>query len=229
MKVITLIISLLITISLGAKEVSLKEFDNVGIIKNNGMKVVKAMEIDGIYFVKVEKSGQTMDFFISKNKKVMIQGTGINTSDMSKVAFAIDPKLLLGKEDISFGTGKEILYVFSDPECPYCKKFDAKMQTLGKKYTFKLFMFPLSFHKNAVAMSQWVLSAKTNLEKARRLNAITNGSSEYKAAKVSEADKKKVAQIIEKNRALAGEMSVQGTPSVFDAKMNSVNWSQLQP
>ncbi len=229
MKIVTLLITLLITMSVSAKEVDLKQFANVDIIKNNGMKVVKAMEVDGIYFVKVEKSGQTMDFFISKNKKIMIQGTGMNTSDMSKVAFAIDPKILMGKEDMSFGSGKEILYVFTDPECPYCKKFDNKMQTLGKKYTFKLFMFPLNFHKNAVAMSQWVLSAKSDAEKAKRLNAVSNGSTAYATAKVSEADKAKTAKAIDKNRALAGELSVQGTPSVFDAKMNSVNWSQLQP
>ena len=229
MKLVSIIFSLFLTLTLSAKGVDLKQFENVDIIKNNGMKVVKALEIDGIYFVKVEKNGSTMNFFISKNKKVLIQGSGVNTSDMSKVAFPIDPKLLLGKEDITFGTGKEVLYVFTDPECPYCKKFDNKMQTLGKKYTFKLFMFPLGFHHKAKAMTEWVLSASTEKEKAKRLNAVSNGSTEYQRAKISQKDKDRVAKILEKNKAIAKEISVQGTPTVFDAKMQSVNWSQLKP
>jgi len=229
MKIVAIIISLFLTLTLSAKGVDLKQFENVEIIKNNGMKVVKALEVDGIYFVKVEKNGSTMDFFISKNKKVLIQGSGVNTADMSKIAFPIDPKILIGKEDITFGTGKEVLYVFTDPECPYCKKFDNKMQTLGKKYTFKLFMFPLGFHHEAKAMSEWVLSAPSDKEKAARLNKVSNGSKEYKTAKISQVDRDKVAKILAKNTAIAKEISVQGTPTVFDAKMQSVNWGQLKP
>ena len=220
---------LLLTGILYANKIDLKQFNALDIIKENQMTVVDAMELDGLYFLKVERADSTINFYLSKNKQYLIQGNGIKLADRSKVEFPIDPKEVIGKENFSFGTGKEVLYVFTDPECPYCAKFDNKMQTLGKRYTFKIFMFPLAFHKNAVKMSEFILSAPSDKEKAKRLNDISNRSAEYTRAKVSKADRDKVAKILAKNRKIAKSIGVNGTPTVLDSKMQRVSWPTLKP
>ncbi len=222
-----LILALAMSLTLHAKKIDLKPFEQLDVIKKNGIVLTDAMQVDGLYFLKGIRNGTPLTFFISQNKKVFIPAEGYRLKDMSKITFPIDPKIVKGQEDFSYGSGKKVLYVFTDPECPYCLKFEKKMATLGKKYTFKLFLFPLSFHKNALAMSEWILTGKTDQEKAARLLSTANGGTEYASAKISPEQKKSVEKLLEKNKLLAQKISVMGTPTVFDAKMNIINWNEL--
>ena len=105
-------------------------------------------------------------------------GNALYIDSKEKVAFPMDKNTIAGKEAFSYGSGKEILYVFVDPQCPYCKQFERIMPSLKEKYTFKIYLFPLPFHPDAVIMSKWILKEKT--QQAERLIAIANGSTEYK-------------------------------------------------
>lgn len=63
----------------------------------------------------------------------------------------IDPKLLpldLAIKEVN-GTGKRVLYVFSDPECPYCHMFEKQTVPFLKDTTIYVFLFPLPMHQMA--------------------------------------------------------------------------------
>jgi len=226
-KLFTLALSLFFTLSLQAQSIDLKPLRALDVVKNNGITITDAMMVDGLYFVKGERKGAPMTFFISQNKKVFIPADGYLLKDMSKIAFPIDKTALIGKEDFSYGHGKEVLYAFTDPECPYCLKFEKKMATLADKYTFKIFLFPLSFHKNAVAMSEWILDGKNDQEKAARLLKTANRDTTYMSAKTSPEHKSNVKRILDKNRNLAQKVNVRGTPTVFNSDMHVISWSKL--
>ncbi len=220
-------LALIFTLSLQAEKIDLKVFQKLDVITKNGIIVLDAMMVDGLYFIKAERDGNPLTFFISQNKKVFIPAEGYKLPSMSKVAFPIDPTILIGKEDFSYGNGKKVLYAFTDPECPYCLKFEKKMEEVADKYTFKVFLFPLNFHKNAVAMSEWILEPKSDKEKAARLLKTANRDSSYKTAKLSAEHKAAVKKILDKNAAIGKKIGVRGTPSVFDPEMNSINWMEL--
>ncbi len=226
-KIFAVIISLFFASSLYAGKIDLKPFQELDVVKNNGIVVTDAILIDGLYFIKAERNGGPLTFFLSHNKEVFIPAEGYRLPSMAKVAFPIDPTIVVGKENFSFGTGKKVLYAFTDPECPYCLKFEKKMAEVADKYTFKVFLFPLSFHKNAVAMSEWILDGKSDKEKAARLLKTANNDTSYKTAKTSAEHKAAVKKILEKNSAIGAKIGVRGTPSVFDSDMNTINWSEL--
>ncbi|MCE3268850.1 MAG: thiol:disulfide interchange protein [Burkholderiales bacterium] len=92
------------------------------------------------------------------NKKSL---TEQRTQELSK----IDPKLLpldLAIKEVN-GTGKRVLYVFSDPECPYCQMFEKQIVPKLTDTTIYTFLFPLPMHAQAKPDSQkiWCSADKT--------------------------------------------------------------------
>jgi thiol:disulfide interchange protein DsbC len=139
----------------------------------------------------------------------------------------MDKSIIAGKEAFSYGSGKEILYLFVDPQCPYCKEFEKTMPSLKEKYTFKIYLFPLSFHEDAIPMSKWVLKGKNHNDMAERLIAIANGSTEYQSMVLNTKEDQELTNIINAQIEIAQKADIQGTPTVLDNDMNKVNWPSL--
>lgn len=58
---------------------------------------------------------------------------------------------------ITFGTGKKHLYIFSDPDCPFCQKLHPELAKL-KDVTIHIFLYPIKeLHPNAYyhAVAVW--------------------------------------------------------------------------
>lgn len=51
----------------------------------------------------------------------------------------------------------ETLYVFSDPNCIYCRRFDAQLEVLGKKYTVHLFPVSVVGEEASLRIGEQVL------------------------------------------------------------------------
>lgn len=76
------------------------------------------------------------------------------------------------------GDGSRKLAVFTDPDCPYCKRLEEEMKSVSN-VTMYLFMFPLKIHPNAerhaksiwcsddrpTAWTSWVLDKKEPTDK----------------------------------------------------------------
>ena len=225
MKILTLTFAL--ALSLFAKDIDLSQFNKLALFQQNHLEALESLEIDGLYYIKVKRNNKITNIFLSKNKKVLIQGEGMYLKDGTPVIFKMNTAPVIGKESFSFGTGKKVLYVFTDPECPYCRKFNKAMHKLKDKYTFKVYLFPLSFHKNARAMSEWILSAKNDEEKARRLYEVSHGSTKYSNAKIAPLQREKATKLLDATIKLGNKISISGTPTVFDREGNMVNWPAL--
>lgn len=212
----------------------ISELSALSIIKDSQIQILKVQDEGSVYLVNglptravQGQEKKPFDFFITKDRKILITGNGIHTDTKQRVTFPIDKNIIAGKEAFSYGTGKEVLYVFVDPQCPYCKQFEKTMPTLKEKYTFKIYLFPLSFHPDAIPMSKWILKGTDQENMAERLLAIANGSQEYKNLVLSADEDKQLMDLINIQIGLAKEIEVMGTPTVMDSDLNKMNWPSL--
>jgi len=230
---------LLITLALFAsaliaEDTIITELSALNIIKENKINILKVQDEGNIYLIRGEPTRvaegqlkQPFDFYLTKDKKILILGDAVYTDTKAKVAFPVDKNAIKGKEAFSYGSGNEILYVFLDPECPYCKQFEKKMATLKNEYTFKIYLFPLPFHANAIPMSKWVLVAKDAAQKGERLIALANGSIEYKEMVLTPELSQQLDELIKTQIIIGQEAHINATPTVLDSDMNKVNWPAL--
>lgn len=101
-------------------------------------------------------------FFVNEDMSILISG---NVTDLKAHRSLSDdlreanrPKLDVSQLDlrdaIKFGNGARRLFVFSDPDCPYCRRLDGELSRL-KDVTVYLFPFPLAqLHPNAAGVSE---------------------------------------------------------------------------
>lgn len=59
------------------------------------------------------------------------------------------------------GTGKRRLAVFTDPDCPFCKRLDADIIAKQKDVTVYYFLYPLSIHADALNDSKRIICSET--------------------------------------------------------------------
>ena len=229
-KIISLII--LVNTIIFAKTLSNEDLSKLDTFTKINAKVTSSVLISknmDLYLVEgKDNKGQAFNVVIDKDGKYLfLTNKVINTKTQTQVSIPIDISILKDKELFTYGTGKREINVFTDPECPYCHKFEASWEKIKKDVKINVFMFNLDFHKNANAMSRWILSAKSNEEKAKRLSAIGTGSTEYKKAKFTNDEINKLNKLINESKALGMELGVKGTPSIYDMQGKSINWTSL--
>lgn len=104
------------------------------------------------------------------------------------------------------GAGERLLAVFSDPDCPYCRRLEDELAKLDN-VTVYTFAYPLeSLHPQArdKAVAVWCAP-----DRARAWAAL------MQAGKVP--PKRPCAHPIERNIALAQRLGIQGTPTLLSA------------
>jgi thiol:disulfide interchange protein DsbC len=195
-----------------------------GVIKVRGVKK------DGFYIINIKTPRGAGNIYITGDKKYTILGRIINNKNGNVLEgnFPINKKTVKEGISFTFGKGKKDLYVVTDPECPFCRMMEKKTkENLEKNYRVHVILFPLSFHKNAKAMSCYILAGKTDSEKAKRFKETLLGGNEWKNYKPSKAELQKCYQELEKSKKAANELQAKGTPSVYDENFNSVGWPSL--
>jgi thiol:disulfide interchange protein DsbC len=230
----TLIATCTIASALMANDPLVDELSTINIIKENQIHLIKAQDLGNIYLINGEPTlvpeGQLkkpFNFLMTKDKKILIMGDAIYTDTKEKVTFPIEKSMIAEKEAFSYGTGKEVLYLFTDPQCPYCKEFEKKLPSLKDKYTFKIYLLPLPFHSEAIPMSKWILKGKDKAQMGERLIAIANGSIEYKSLVLTPEEDQRLMQQINTLMTVADEAEIRGTPTVLDNNLSKVNAAGL--
>lgn len=105
------------------------------------------------------------------------------------------------------GDGSRVLAVFSDPDCPYCRKLEQELAKLDN-ITIHTFLYPLeALHpqSRAKAVSVWCAPDRAAAWKALMLDG-------------KEPKKADCAHPIDRNITLARTLGVDGTPALFDVK-----------
>jgi len=229
MKFFTLLITL--TLSLLAGDIDIKPFASIPMLSQPHIKVLKAYDHGSIYELQLEvptpRGAQRTPAFVTKDKKVVLLGEAMDASTGDAIKRPIDMEAIRKNADLVFGAGSEEYIVFTDPECPYCVKFERMWPSLAEKVKLYVFFMPLSNHANATRMSYHVMKQEGQISKAKAILDMANGDRSFERLTMSQQISDLFAQKIDENKALAEEFGVRGTPSVFDAKGASVMWNRL--
>jgi thiol:disulfide interchange protein DsbC len=134
---------------------------------------VRLSEVPGFWLVEAEKDSHKFPLYIDFSKKYVFAGNIYRLQDQSNITserqsefnrvdvskIPVDDALLLGSADAKFK-----IIVFTDPECPFCKKMHAQMQEVVKQdpnVAFLLKMFPLKIHPGAYEAAKSIVCNKS--------------------------------------------------------------------
>jgi thiol:disulfide interchange protein DsbC len=176
---------------------------------------VEFAEVPGMWVAEVEKDQKKLPVYIDFSKQYLVSGNVIrlndkenvtrqrsvrmNSVDVSKIPLA--DALLLGKP-----AAKTKVIVFTDPECPYCRKLHEELKEVVRRnpeVAFLIKLFPLKMHPNAYDISKSI---------------VCNNSMEY--LELSFAGKPVPAPnceipVVDQTIALAGELGIRSTPTLI--------------
>lgn len=220
-----------------AKTVDLSEFSHIDAIKQGRIVPLEAKVIDGdIYQLLVAAMTpdgvKVVELMVTKDKETVILGASFN-GDMTQkreMTLGMDGKkrldaykknLFAGEElaaPIVYGNGPDKYYVFTDPDCPFCKKFDAVMETLGDRATFYIYPMSLAGLRGHYPDS---VNNILVLPKEKRYAAMHDHMAGPRLNKAPEKryggdDMNHIQTINAKVRATAKKFGAKGTPSVYD-------------
>ena len=131
------------------------------------------------------------------------------TAERKESLARVDWSALPLENSIKFvnGKGERVLAVFSDPDCPFCKKVEAELARLDNA-TLYLFPYPIqSLHPNAAAKSAAIWCAP---DRARAWREAVAG-----VKTPSAATKDECVVPIAANVALAERLGINGTPTLI--------------
>jgi len=124
----------------------------------------------------------------------------INKVDITKLPLADAIKTVHGK-------GQRVMYVFSDPECPYCKKLEPELATIDN-VTIYTFMFPLeSLHPGTTEVSRKIWCSKN--KSAAWGTMLTTGKLPQ------DAQNSDCKTPISENEQLGEKLGINGTPTLI--------------
>lgn len=166
----------------------------------------------GLWEVEGLQSGKKVKVYIDYGKKyaILIQGfipieqigkqPEIKKLDLSQIP--LTDALVMGNP-----VAKKKVIVFTDPDCPYCKKLHAEIKEILKKnndIAFYIKLFPLvNLHPQAYEKSRAILCKKslTLLDDAMEGKNVANGSCDTK--------------VLDENIKLAAKLGIGGTPAII--------------
>jgi thiol:disulfide interchange protein DsbC len=224
-------------LQIGAKKLS--EIQKTSKVLNRpNVTLLRGLDKGTYYFlelsVKSKKRQKIAYAFLEKKSGIMYTGSRYDKNGQ-KMKFP-KTKIVSGviKDGVTFsyGTGKKDLYIVTDPECPYCVEFEKKSAGKLKEYTVHVILYPLSMHKRAPAMVEWIMQGKTDAEKAHKMEEImVKNSREYIAMNAKKGKKftysKATQEKLDKGKKAASMLGAKGTPSVYDASFVKLNWRVL--
>ncbi len=175
---------------------------------------VEFAEVPGMWVAEVEKGDRKLPVYIDFSKKYLLSGNVIRLDDMQNLTQQRNARM--NKVDVSkipladalvLGSpaAKTKVIVFTDPECPYCKKLHDELKQVVRRdpdVAFLIKLFPLPMHPNAHAVSQSI---------------VCNNSMEY--LEMSFAGKPVPAPnceipVVDETIALAKELGIRSTPTL---------------
>lgn len=130
---------------------------------------VEFSDVPGLWVAEVEKDQKKIPVYIDFSKQYLVSGNVIrlndkenltseysarmNRVDVSKIPLA--DALLLGKP-----SARTKVIVFTDPECPYCKKLHEELKDVVRRdpeIAFLIKLYPLKMHPNAYGISRSIV------------------------------------------------------------------------
>lgn len=166
---------------------SLTQKEAADLLKFTGatVKSVKQAPVNGLFELLMEKDGKFGVLLVDYGKKHIIQGMMVSLSDLKQVSAhekdmpqpkevtQIDPATIPAEHAVTIGNpkGAKKLYVFTDPDCPYCRKMHVELKNLEKiapDVAIHVMLYPLPMHPAAYDKSRTVVESRSRelLDKA---------------------------------------------------------------
>jgi thiol:disulfide interchange protein DsbC len=210
-----------------------KHFSDLQVFKDINGKIIGNTIIGknlDLYLVKgIDASGTPFEAIVDKDGNyIILSSKVIDVKTQTPISIPLNVSGLKGKEAFTYGEGKKDFYVFTDPQCPYCKRFTAIWPEIKKDVKLHIFFFNLTFHKEADSMTKWVLDGKSNDEKVERLLKISKGDTSYSNAKYSEKREAQLNKIIEDQKKIGMNLGINGVPATIDSSGKSIRWIDLK-
>ncbi|WP_224981721.1 DsbC family protein [Geomonas agri] len=146
-----------------------------GLLKEIGpVKDVKPAPVRGLYEITFEQGGKSGVAYLDYGKKHIIAGQVFDIASRQPVGGTaeqvkkerkerLDPATLSTDNALIMGNpkGKKKLFVFTDPECPYCAKAHVelkKLAALEPDLAIYIKLYPLKMHPKAYDKSRVILA-----------------------------------------------------------------------
>jgi thiol:disulfide interchange protein DsbC len=158
-------------------KLSIKEAEEL--VKKTGGTVtsIKQAPIKGMFELFMEKDGRQGIIYVDFAKKNFMQGFIVNFESLKKVSAHdmelpqpkqttyADPKTIPFENAFVMGNpqGTRKLYVFTDPDCPYCRQLHVELKKLEKiapDVSIYVMLYPLPMHPAAYDKSRSILTHK---------------------------------------------------------------------
>lgn len=146
------------------------------------VKAVNAAPVRGLFEVTIEQGGKTGYAYIDYGKKHIIAGSVYDIASQKQIGGAakaaaaapaaappemrLDPATLKTGDAIVMGNpnGTRKLFVFTDPECPFCSKMHAelkKLAALEPDLLIYIKLYPLKMHPKAYDKARVIIGEKS--------------------------------------------------------------------
>jgi thiol:disulfide interchange protein DsbC len=142
------------------------------------VKSVKLSPSKGLFEVLAEKDGKQGIIFIDFGKKHLLQGMIVDLETLQPVSAhaqdlpqpkqitSVDVSTIPADKAVIMGNpkGSKKLFVFTDPDCPYCKKGHLelkKLAAIAPDVAIHVMLFPLPMHPGAFDKSRTILETKS--------------------------------------------------------------------
>jgi len=205
------------------------------VLQDPVLTIKGAIEKPDSYVLKLEakspQGSQLITAFLDKKTSELYIGSAYDKEGKA-ILFPKDAKVVNAGVAFSYGKGKKDIYIVTDPECPYCTKFEKAIMGKLDDYKVHVILFPLSFHKKSPAMVDWIMQGKDDAQRKERFEEIMlKGSTKYKEL-IKDAKKPFVyssatKEHMERSDKAAMELTVRGTPAIYDAKFNPLSQDQI--
>ncbi len=197
--------------------------DATEILKKTGTTVtsVKQSPARGLFELLVEREGQKGLILMDYGKKHLIQGMVVDIETLQPASAHQQPNpppkqpasLDVTKIPVTHAfimgnpKGSKKLYVFTDPDCPYCQKGHLELKKLAKiapDVAIYVMLFPLPMHPGAMDKSRTVLETMSHdlLDKA------------FEGKEIPKPEKESSKKAIDEIVAFANANGISGTPTM---------------
>lgn len=193
------------------------------LLKKTGIAVksVKQAPARGLFELLVEKDNQQGLLFLDYGKKHLMQGMLVELDSLQPVSAhsqmlpqpkqvtSVDVKSIPVDKAVIMGNpnGSKKIFVFTDPDCPYCKKAHLelkKLAAIAPDVAIHIMLYPLPMHPAAYDKSRAVIESKN----PDVLDRAFDGREVPKPSQ--ESSKAAIDQII----AFANANGISGTPTL---------------
>ncbi len=193
------------------------------LLKPTGASVLSIKESPsrGLFELLVQKDSQKAIIFIDYGKKHLIQGMMVDLAKLEPVSShkqelpqqkqqsSIDVKSIPTQNAVVIGNpkGSKKLYVFTDPDCPYCRKGHEELKKLTKiapDVAIYVMLYPLPMHPGAYDKARAVFETKNH-------TLLDNA---FEGKEIPKPTKESSKKAIDENIKFANANGISGTPTM---------------